>query len=76
MHTATWARGLVFLEASRPLLKSGKATFNYSCNPTPIGHGQREIAVTLLRNVGHDGAKYAGGGVIVKEALLLLRAYC
>ena len=30
--------------------KSVETTFNYSCNILPIGHVQREIAVTMARN--------------------------
>lgn len=37
--------------------KAAKATFNYPYNIPAIGHDEREIAVTLPRNVGHALAK-------------------
>jgi hypothetical protein len=37
--------------------KSGEATFNYPYSNPTIGHDEREIAVTLPRNVGHASAK-------------------
>jgi hypothetical protein len=37
--------------------KAAKATFNYPYNIQSIGHDEREIAVTLRRNVGHASAK-------------------
>gem|GEM_PF-608543 len=37
--------------------KSVELTFNYSCSIIPIGHDQREIAVTIPRNAGHVPAK-------------------
>jgi hypothetical protein len=37
--------------------KSGETTFNYPYSIPAIGHDNREIAVTLPRNVGHALAK-------------------
>jgi transposase len=45
------------LRHHRSLSKCSEGTFNYSCNIILSGHVQREIAVTLSRNTGHDPAK-------------------